>query len=337
MKFKAITSVKNVEYTGDVYDIELKEGHYFPANGIITHNCRLRSSLIENSHKEDYTNSFGVGGLSIGSHRVVALNLPQISYLSESWEDFIHNLEHRISLCQDILDIHRETLTKLINKKFLPLYTFGFMNLNKQYSTVGFVGMYESLEILGFDITTEEGTKKGMEIIELINQMNEKRTKIDGFIRNVEQCPAEGAAVAFAKKDAMLFDGKQKYELYSNQYIPLIKECEMHERIRIQGKYDSNVGGGSILHVNVSAPMSKEQMLELMLYATKNNVKYWAVNYGVSQCKTCGKTYVGKFEKSPCHDAETLKFLRIVGFETNLNSWSKERRIEYTQRQFYSL
>ena len=298
--------------------------------------CRLRNSLIDNSRKEDYTNSFGVGGLSVGSHRVVTMNLPQIAYSSESWEDFKKILENRISISQDILDIHRETLVKLINKNYLPLYTFGFMNLNKQYSTVGFLGVAESLEIMGFDISTTSGSDRGMEIIELINQMNDKRTKLDGHRRNVEFPPGESAAVDFAKKDAILFDGKQKYKLYSNQYIPLTKHCDMHDRIRLQGMYDSKVGGGSILHINVSSIMSKEQMLELMLHTTSSGVKYFGVNYGISQCKTCGKTYVGRYDKSPCHDADVNRSLRIVGYEVPVSAWSKERREEYEERQFYT-
>ena len=139
-----------------------------------------------------------------------------------------------------------------------------------------------------------------------------------------------------AKKDAILFDGKQKYKLYSNQYIPLTKHCDMHDRIRLQGMYDSKVGGGSILHINVSSIMSKEQMLELMLHTTSSGVKYFGVNYGISQCKTCGKTYVGRYDKSPCHDADVNRSLRIVGYEVPVSAWSKERREEYEERQFYT-
>lgn len=298
--------------------------------------CRLRNNLNMNKVDEDYTNSFGVGGLSIGSHRVVAVNLPQIAFETDSWDEFMKMLERRVSMSQDILDIHRETLTKLINNKFLPLYTHGFMDLNKQYSTIGFIGMNEALEIMGWDIRDEIGQAKGKEMLDLINKMNDKRTKIDGFMRNVEQIPGEGAGVTFAKKDALLFDGKQPYALYSNQYIPLIKNCEIHDRIKMQGSYDAEVGGGSILHINVESVISKDQMKELMVYCTDCGVKYWAVNYGLSQCKTCGKTYVGQYEKSPCHDAETDKFMRTVGFETPVATWSKERRAEFKERQFYS-
>lgn len=295
--------------------------------------CRLRSNITVNG--DDYTNSFGVGGLSIGSHRVVALNLPQIAFETESWDEFCKVLEYRIIMCQDILDIHRETLTKLIDNNFLPLYEYGFMDLDKQYSTIGFMGMNEALEIMGWDIRADIGLTKGKDIIHIINKLNDKRTKRDGFIRNVEQVPGEGAGVTFAKKDTILFDDKQPYELYSNQYIPLIKHCEIHDRVRMQGEYDAEVGGGSILHINVETTIGKDQMKDLMLYCSDCGVKYWAVNYGMSQCVTCDKTYVGQYDKSPCCNDETNKFMRVVGFETPVSTWSKERRCEFDDRQFY--
>ena len=43
MEFKQIQEIKIVDYDGAVYDIELEKNHYFAANNIISHNCRLRS------------------------------------------------------------------------------------------------------------------------------------------------------------------------------------------------------------------------------------------------------------------------------------------------------
>lgn len=336
---KETDSFNDTEFFDWISDINAESGIFniFSDTNInaLSSCCRLRNSLVSNTIGEDYTNSFGVGGLSIGSHRVVALNLPQLAFNSNDWDEFMKGLEHKINICQDILDIHRETLIKLINNKFLPLYNYGFMDLNKQYSTIGFIGMNEALEIMGWDIRDEIGSKKGLEIIELINKLNDKRTKIDGFMRNVEQIPGEGAAVTFAKKDRILFDGKQPYALYSNQYIPLTKNCEIHDRIKMQGLYDSNVGGGSILHINIESVISKDQMKQLMLYSVKSGVKYFAINYGLSQCRTCNKTYTGQYEKSPCHNADVNKFLRVVGFETPVSTWSAERRKEFNNRQFY--
>lgn len=46
LKFASITSAGIVESTdGTVYDIELEKNHFFAANGIITHNCRLKNMV----------------------------------------------------------------------------------------------------------------------------------------------------------------------------------------------------------------------------------------------------------------------------------------------------
>ena len=36
-----IQEANEINYFGDVYDIELEKNHYFAANNVISHNCRL--------------------------------------------------------------------------------------------------------------------------------------------------------------------------------------------------------------------------------------------------------------------------------------------------------
>lgn len=45
MKFSKITSAGMIKSSGSVCDIELKDNHYFSANGVITHNCRLKNKI----------------------------------------------------------------------------------------------------------------------------------------------------------------------------------------------------------------------------------------------------------------------------------------------------
>lgn len=45
IKFRQIDSCKEVDSSGYVYDIELEKNHYFSANCIVTHNCRLKNKL----------------------------------------------------------------------------------------------------------------------------------------------------------------------------------------------------------------------------------------------------------------------------------------------------
>lgn len=296
--------------------------------------CRLRSN-IEEANKQ-ISNSFGVGGVNIGSHRVVTLNLPQISYIAESWDDFKKILEARIELSQDILDIHRALIQDLIDNGFLPLYKYNCMHLDKQFSTLGFIGLYECLEIMGYDIITDDGSAKAKEILDLFNSMNNKRSKIDGKIRNVEQIPGESAASNLAKKDAVLFPERElKYDIYSNQYIPLTKNVDLVDRITIQGRFDKECGGGAIGHWNITDKLTKEQVKKIIIFAGSKGVIYFAFNYNFTQCTTCKQIYIGKFDKSPCHQAEVRRYLRIVGFLTEISSWSKPRLNELPHRQFY--
>lgn len=298
--------------------------------GVLSSCCRLRNDTNDLT----YSNSFGAGGTQIGSHRVVTLNLPRIAYQSEDLVEYIKTLDYNTRAAQDILDVHRSIISDNIAKNKLPLYTHKFMDLNRQFSTVGFIGINEACELMGFDILDERGTAFAKSILDKINQLNKQRTKDDGFIRNVEQIPGESAAVHFAQKDKLLFTS-HKYKMYGNQYIPLWKNADVQQRIRAQGLFDSQCGGGAICHLNVSDSITKDQMKSLIVGAAKQGVIYFAVNIAQCRCTSCGKLFIGKFEKSPCHDAPVINYLRVVGFLTAVENWIPERREEYKIRQFY--
>jgi ribonucleoside-triphosphate reductase len=300
--------------------------------GVLASCCRLRN---DTSKVKEYTNSFGAGGASIGSHRVVTINLPRVAYESENDEDYIKRLKYVTKYAQDILDIHREIIVNNINLNKLPLYTHGFMDLSRQFSTVGFIGINEACEIQGYDITESRGSEFAKRMLNTINDMNEERTAKDGHIRNMEQIPGESAAVTFAKKDRMLFTN-HKYKIYGNQYIPLWKNVDVEDRINAQGMFDSMCGGGAICHINSTDSLDPDQMKALITTAAKKGCIYYAINMAQCRCNSCGKLYIGKFDKSPCHDAAVTHYLRVVGFLTPVENWIPERRDEFKIRQFYT-
>jgi ribonucleoside-triphosphate reductase len=151
----------------------------------------------------------------------------------------------------------------------------------------------------------------------------------------MEQIPGESAAVMFAKKDKRLF-ANHAYKMYANQYIPLWKNVDIHERIRMQGMFDSMCSGGAIAHLNVTDSIEPEQMKLIIEHAAKQGVIYFAINMNMAKCSSCGKIYIGKFDKSPCHNAAIINYLRVVGFITPVEFWMPERREEYKTRQFYN-
>jgi ribonucleoside-triphosphate reductase len=298
--------------------------------GVLSSCCRLRNDTNEVT----YTNSFGAGGTQIGSHRVVTLNLPRIAYASEDINEYMKLLDYNTRAAQDILDVHRLIIQDNIVNNKLPLYTHKFMDLNRQFSTIGFIGINEACELMGYDILDEKGSQFAKSILDKINQLNKARTKEDGFIRNIEQIPGESAAIHLAKKDKLLFSN-HSYTMYANQYIPLWKNVDVQQRIKAQGMFDSQCGGGAICHLNVNDSLTKDQMKILIIGAAKQGVIYFAVNICQGRCSNCGKLFIGRFEKSPCHNADMIQFLRVVGFLTPVSNWIPERREEYKIRQFY--
>lgn len=301
--------------------------------GVLSSCCRLRNDTNE-LNTAGYTNSFGAGGTQIGSHRVVTINLPNIAYHSEDIADYLKQLEYNVKMAQDILDLHRKIINDNINNGKLPLYTHKFMSLSKQFSTLGFIGIHEACEIMGLDILTKEGMEFAASILDKMNALNKQRTKEDGHIRNIEQIPGETASRDFAKKDARSFSN-HKYKLYGNQYIPLWKNVDIQKRIALQGTFDSKCGGGAICHLNCTDSITKDQMKALIVGAAKQGVIYFAINIAQCRCQTCGKLFIGKFDKSPCHNAPVVHYLRVVGFLTPVENWIPERREEYKVRQFY--
>lgn len=326
--------IEDEEFLNYVSELNCKSGVFniFTGKlGVLSSCCRL----LNDSNATTYQNSFGASGVSIGSVRVVTLNLPSIAYESENLEDFMKKLDYRIEAAQDVLETTREIVGDSIKANRLPLFSHGLMHLSKMFMTLGHIGLYEALQILKIDITSEEGRAASYRILERMNKKNKERSDKDNMIRNVEGIPGESAAVTLCNKDKLRYKNNE-YQLYSNQYIPLIKPVDMHERLKIQGHLDSQNSGGAICHINVDNQISKEQMKEIILYAAKCGVIYFAINMVFSRCKTCNALFIGKLEKSPCHNTETSKYIRVVGFLTEVSNWNKTRRdYEFDKRQLY--
>ena len=114
------------------------------------------------------------------------------------------------------------------------------MSLERQYSTCGFIGMNEAVELMGFDILKEEGQQFALEILDAINKVNDEMSKRYKVPVNCEQVPGENSAVKLAEADRVLGYNKQ-YTIYSNQFIPLTKKADIYDRIKLQSIFDKHL------------------------------------------------------------------------------------------------
>ena len=292
--------------------------------------CRLR-----NDANKEYFNSFGAGSSKIGSLGVVTINLPRIAIKSKTKEEFIEHLKDLVNISIKINNTKRHILKNRIEDGNLPLYKLGFMDLKKQYSTTGLVGIFEMLNFLNLNILEESGQNFLSGVLTTINNINEKFTKQYGFPHNIEQVPAENSSIKLSQKDK-LFDYQNEIEFYSNQFIPLIYSADILDRIKIQGKFDSLMSGGAILHINVEEKINDSKMIENIISNTaKNGVIYFAICYNIQRCLN-GHMSVGKNTLCNCGEKITDNFIRVVGFLVNTKSFHKVRReLDYPHRVFY--
>ena len=302
--------------------------------------CRLK-----NDFGAFASNSLGLGGLSIGSLRVSGLNMPRLALREK---DNPNALVDSLDLIHKILYSHRQLIKDRIEHGVMPLYTTGWIDINKQFSTIGLIGCNEYVENCGLDILTEEGQNKLLQAYEQINDTASNWTKAEAKehnVYNIEAIPGESLAVRLADIDRLLGFNIKDYKLYSNQYVPLIKghngkdKASVYDRCKIQGIYDKLTSGGSILHIThkEKEPLTKEQYKKLIVLAKDLGTSYFAINYAYSICEN-HHNLIGDHDECPiCHSTKMSKYMRVVGFIVPVNSWNKVRKdYEYSRRVSYS-
>lgn len=348
MKFKKVESIKIREVENEfVYDIELEKNHYFSSNKIISHNCRLRSDMNA-FEKETFGSIGGSGSAKIGSIGVVTINLPRVAFRYKAGEiDSIEEEIKRLTHMTVKINYARRMLIKdKIERNMMPVYSDGFMVLNRQFSTTGILGGYEFSKILGIDIKTDEGMDAQINLLKVIRETQDEIHKDPMYKEvpfNVEQVPAETTSSKLPLKDKILGINNIGLKLYSNQFIPLQETANLLDRIRIAGTMDSSdmLNGGSILHLNADQRIeSVERMEELIYTVAKFGVMYWAINFDLLYCESC-HTFEIKENKSGvckhCGSTDTSSYIRVVGFLTKVKSWSDVKQNEdYAKRQMYS-
>lgn len=329
-----------VSWVSNVYANKCLANIYIGEPNSFSSCCRMKNDF-EKIGKKEYQNSFGVGGVSVGSTRVVGVNLPRIAFRMKqsNSSDFKAFLDIELVKCHKILYSHRELLKDRIARGSLPLYKAGWISLDKQYNTLGFIGAYEFIDILGMDVTTNEGSDYLVDVMKVMEDNVSEWELKDNVSYNIEQIPGESMAVRLAHSDKLLgYNKDYEVELYSNQYVPLIKEATIYDRFKIQGKLDELTSGGSILHLNIhdGSQLSPSQVFKILETARKTKTVYFAINRVFCKCEEGHYAISNNGSCPECGAKIKKQFTRVVGFCVPVESWHHARQDEFHERVFYS-
>jgi ribonucleoside-triphosphate reductase len=339
---KVYSDLDFVDWISEVYGDKCVANIYVGSPNSFSSCCRMKNDFekLDKTQKQ-YQNSFGVSGISIGSTRVSGLNLPRIAFemKRDNTLDYKPYVDKYLSMCHKVLYAHRALLKNHIKAGALPLYDHGWLNLDHQYITYGFIGAYEFLDILGKDIIESEGSDYLVNLLVDVELQADKWSIEDKIASNVEQIPGESMSVRLADIDKLLgYNKDYKVDLYSNQYVPLVNEVSMYDRFRLQGKFDSLTSGGSILHLNIhdGATLTPKTVKKLINTAKDTGTVYWAVNRVFSLCENNHHAISNNGSCPVCKGNIVRSFTRVVGFIVSVDSWSPVRQEkDYPNRIFY--
>lgn len=324
------------------HNMRWADSNFFISDDInsLSNCCRLKSNIKDLG----YFNSIGGTALEVGSVKVNTINLARLSY-EYNREYYLDALKEKTILCLQALDCVRHIIQRNADKGLLPNYDLGILNMESQYNTIGIIGIYETLQKygmtyqdkMGYTYYTPEGVQFAKDILATIHEVKDNFAKDKDYKINIEQIPGERAACILMEKDKVFFPN-EKYELplYGNQWIPLGVKTSIQEKVRLSAILDDACSGGSIAHINIDAPFNNfDSAWNMLNYIADAGVTYFAFNLRISACKNNHGFYG---ETCPvCGEPKATTYQRIVGFLTPERTYSKERKAEFTLRDWFDL
>lgn len=304
--------------------------------------CRLKSNIEDLG----YFNSIGGTALKVGSVKVGTVNLARLALENRTEKEYLIALKELVELDLKCLDRVRYIIKRNVDKKLLKNFSYGIVDFEHLYNTIGFIGIYETMKTFGYTTMdefgntyyTEEAEKFGKKIFDVIHNVKDTFALDKDYTINCEQIPGEIAAAKLMKKDMFFYPDTvvKDLPLYGNQFIPLGIKTTLQERIRIAAMFDRFCNGGSILHVNIESPFTSfEQAWDMLNYITDQGVTYFAFNTKIQACKH-NHAFFGTVCPE-CGEPVDTEYTRIVGFYTPIKTYSKERKAEFKLREWENI
>ncbi len=323
------------DFTAEMYS----EGHsfftYMSDNAdSLSSCCRLRNEIQDNG----FSYTLGAGGVSTGSKSVLTINLNRcIQYAVKNGLDYADYLSEVIDLCHKVQLAYNENLKELQAQGMLPLFDAGYINMGRQYLTIGVNGLVEAAEFLGLKINDNPDYLHFVQkVLGLVEKYN-KQYRTKDVLFNCEMIPAENVGVKHAKWDRE--DGYFVPRDCYNSYFYIVEDDSLNvvDKFKLHGApYIEHLTGGSALHMNLDEHLSKAQYRQLLRIAAKEGCNYFTFNIPNTICNKCGHIDKRYLKKCPNCGSEDVDYMtRIIGYLKRVSNFSAARQKE-ASRRFYA-
>jgi len=252
--------------------------------------CRLR---LDNRELRKRGGGLFAANPLTGSIGVVTINLPRLGYLAKDKNEFFTKLEKMMIISKESLDVKRKVVEKFTDEGLYPYSRYYLQDIKSKFgdywknhfNTIGINGMNEAaLNLLGKDLTTEEGHQFAREVLDFMREKLMDYQLEANNLYNLEATPAEGTAYRFAKADKQKYpdiicanekayreNGADPY--YTNSsHLPVDYTDDIFEALDLQDDLQTRYTGGTVLHGFIGEKMPS-------IEGTKKLVKKIAENY----------------------------------------------------------
>lgn len=334
--------------------------------------CRLRNSITELDKADESHNhtthqySMGTASVSTGSKSVMTINLNRLIQLATrryflekkgvvidgskalARADYDKNQLYeyiREAVTEETERVHKyqkafnEIIKDFLAAHMLDVYQAGFIDMKRQYLTIGVNGLTDAAEFLGLTISPNPEYNEFVDVIlETINRSN-KKDKTPDTMFNTEFVPGEnlsGKNYKWDQKDG--FYVSPKHNMYSSYfYNPEDDSLSMIDKFKLHGnEYVKHLDGGSALHMNVAEHLTKDQYRQLLKTAAHYGTNYFTFNCRNTVCNDCGYISKDTLEVCPKCGSHNLDYLtRVIGYLKRVSSFSEMRQVEAAHR-FYN-
>lgn len=295
--------------------------------------CRLRNEIQDNG----FSYTLGAGGVSTGSKSVLTINLNRcVQFAKRIGQSHLDFLSEVVDLAHKVQLAYNENLKMLQEKGMLPLFDAGYINMGRQYLTIGVNGLVEAAESCGIEINDNpEYVTFVQDILGLIERYN-KKYRSSEVMFNCEMIPAENVGVKHAKwdKDDGYFVPRDCY----NSYFYRVEDTSLNviDKFRLHGRqYIERLTGGSALHMNLEEHLTKNQYRQLLRVAAREGCNYFTFNIPNTVCNDCGcidKRYLKQCPRCASKDVDYLT--RIIGYMKRVSNFSAARQMEASKRYY---
>ena len=333
--------------------------------------CRLRNSLKDGEDNDEHnhtTHQFSMGTASVatGSKSVMTINLNRvIQNATAQYFKEVENVEFKLGEKIDINKVadknvlydyikkgiteitervHKyqkafnEIIKDFYNAKMLDVYSAGFINMKKQYLTIGVNGLTDAADFLGLEANLNDDYKEFVNnVLETINISNKKdRTK--DCMYNTEFVPGENLSnknYNWDKKDGYYVS--PKHIMYSRYFFNTEdSELSILDKMKLHGNdYVKYLDGGQAAHLNINEHLSFDHYRQLLRVASEYGCSYFTFNCKNTVCNDCDYISKDTLDVCPRCGSKNLDYLtRIIGYLKRVSSFNEARQVEEHMRSY---